>query len=241
MATTMTSEAKAATKPAQRLFIPGPTDVLPAVMAAMTAPMIGHRSDEFEALYGKVQEQLRALFLRRQRVYVAAGHRVLRGTRPRFATRCGGTALNFVNGAFGLRWHEAAKGCDKEAIHVDVPWNMAVRTGVRRGKSAPGIGGRSRGRDHRGPQRDEHWRHQSGRRDCGRGCVRSARRRWCWWMRCRRLPGSQSRSTRGGSTCVLRRRKRRWRCPRGCRLPRCMTACWRGRSRSRATAGISMC
>ncbi len=126
MATTMTSEAKTATKPAQRLFIPGPTDVLPEVMAAMTAPMIGHRSDEFEALYGKVQEQLLALFFTQQRVYVTAAsgsawhEAAIRNTVRR-------RVLNFVNGAFGLRWHEAAKGCDKEAIRVDVPWNMAVK------------------------------------------------------------------------------------------------------------------
>lgn len=120
------SEAKAATKPAQRLFIPGPTDVLPEVMAAQTAPMIGHRSDEFEALYGKVQTQLRALFFTQQRVYVTAAsgsawHEAsIRNTVRR-------RVLNFVNGAFGLRWHESAKGCDKEAVRVDVPWNTAVK------------------------------------------------------------------------------------------------------------------
>ncbi len=122
-------ESKAATKPAQRLFIPGPTDVAPEVMAAQTAPMIGHRSDEFEALFAKVQAQLRALYFTEQRVYVAAAsgsawHEAsIRNTvRQR--------VVNFVNGAFSLRWHEAAKGCDKEAIRVDVPWNDAVKPAV---------------------------------------------------------------------------------------------------------------
>ena len=32
-------------KPPQLLFIPGPTDVLPEVLAAQTTPMIGHRTD----------------------------------------------------------------------------------------------------------------------------------------------------------------------------------------------------
>ena len=54
--------AAAPAKPAQRLFIPGPTDVLPDVLAAQDAPMIGHRSDEFEALFARCEAQLKRLF-----------------------------------------------------------------------------------------------------------------------------------------------------------------------------------
>ncbi len=112
-------------KPPQRLFIPGPTDVLPAVMAAQVAPMIGHRSDAFESLFAKVQGQLRALFETDQRVYVvAASGSALHEASIRNAV--GGRVINFVNGAFSLRWHEATVGCDKEAIRVDVAWNRAV-------------------------------------------------------------------------------------------------------------------
>jgi aspartate aminotransferase-like enzyme len=117
---------KAVTKPAQRLFIPGPTDVLPDVMAAQTVPMIGHRSDEFEALFAKVEEQLKRLFFTQSRVYiVAASGSALHEASIRNTVR--GRVLNFVNGAFSQRWHEAAKGCDKEAIRVDVAWNRAVK------------------------------------------------------------------------------------------------------------------
>lgn len=114
------------TKPAQRLFIPGPTDVLPEVMAAQVAPMIGHRSDAFEALFAKVQGQLRDLFETDQRVYVtAASGSALHEAAIRNAV--GGRVINFVNGAFSMRWHEATLGCDKQAIRIDVEWNRAVR------------------------------------------------------------------------------------------------------------------
>jgi aspartate aminotransferase-like enzyme len=114
-----------AAKPPQRLFIPGPTDVAPEVLAAQTAPMIGHRSDEFEALYAKVQTQLRALFYTTQRVYVvAASGSALHEAAMRNCVQ--GRVINFVNGAFSLRWHETAKGCDKAALRVDVAWNCAV-------------------------------------------------------------------------------------------------------------------
>jgi aspartate aminotransferase-like enzyme len=121
-----------AKKPPQRLFIPGPTDVLPEVMAAQTTSMIGHRSDEFEELFAKVQGQLKELFYTKYRVYVvAASGSALHEASIRNCVR--GRVLNFVNGAFSQRWHDAAKGCDKEVLRVDVEWNTAVkRETVRR-------------------------------------------------------------------------------------------------------------
>lgn len=134
MATTIQKPAASSpqvAKPPQRLFIPGPTDVLPDVMAAQTVPMIGHRSDEFEALFAKVQEQLRALFYTKTRVYVvAASGSALHEASMRNCVQ--GRVVNFVNGAFSQRWHEAAKGCDKQAVRVDVAWNTAVKAATVR-------------------------------------------------------------------------------------------------------------
>ena len=70
-------------RPPHRLFIPGPTDVLPQVLAAQTAPMIGHRSDEFEALFAKCEGQLRTLFGTRSRVHRrSVRHRPAGGCDP---------------------------------------------------------------------------------------------------------------------------------------------------------------
>lgn len=114
------------TKPPQRLFIPGPTDVLPHVLAAQTEPMIGHRSDEFEALFAKCEEQLQCLFGTRGRVFIvaASGSGLLEaGIRNSVSKR----VVNFVNGAFSERWHTISAACDKDAIRVDIPWNTAVK------------------------------------------------------------------------------------------------------------------
>ncbi len=113
-------------KPPQRLFIPGPTDVLPEVLAAQSAPMIGHRSDEFEALFAKCEGQLQRLFETQNRVYivVASGS----GLQEAAIRNCvGGRVLCFVNGAFSQRWHDTAVGCDKQVTRVDVEWNTAVK------------------------------------------------------------------------------------------------------------------
>lgn len=113
-------------KPPQRLFIPGPTDVLPAVLAAQRAPMIGHRSDEFETLFARCESQLRQLFETTARVYiVAASGTGLQEAAIRNAV--GGRVLCFVNGAFSQRWHDVAVGCDKQVVRVDVAWNTAVK------------------------------------------------------------------------------------------------------------------
>ncbi len=113
-------------KPPQRLFIPGPTDVLPHVLAAQTAPMIGHRSDEFEALFARCESQLRRLFQTEARVFiVAASGSGLQEAAIRNAVSR--RVLCFVNGAFSERWFNTAVACDKDAIRVDIPWNTAVK------------------------------------------------------------------------------------------------------------------
>lgn len=113
-------------KPRQRLFIPGPTDVHPDVLAAQTAPMIGHRSDEFEALFAKCEAQLKQLFFTDARVFmVAATGSAMHEAAIRNCV--GGRVVSFVNGAFSQRWYDVAVGCGKEAIRVDVPWCTAVK------------------------------------------------------------------------------------------------------------------
>jgi predicted phosphoserine aminotransferase len=118
--------AVAPAKPPQRLFIPGPTDVLPDVLEAQYAPMIGHRSDEFEGLFAKCQAQLKRLFETDNRVYIVAASGS--GLQEAAVRNCvAGRVLNFVNGAFSQRWHDVALGCDKQAVRVDVEWNTAVK------------------------------------------------------------------------------------------------------------------
>ncbi len=113
-------------KPPQRLFIPGPTDVLPDVLAAQTAPMIGHRSSEFEALFAKCEEQMQRLFFTQSRVYILASSGT--GLQEAAIRNCvSGRVISFVNGAFSQRWHDVAIGCGKEVIRVDVPWCTAVK------------------------------------------------------------------------------------------------------------------
>ena len=123
--TTQNSQPTTA-KPANVLFIPGPTDVLPDVLAAQTQPMIGHRSDEFEAMFAKIQQQMRQLFFTDNRVYVvAASGTGMHEAAIRNAVQ--DRVLCFVSGAFGQRWHDVAVGCGKSVVRADVPWGTALK------------------------------------------------------------------------------------------------------------------
>ncbi|HYC78697.1 MAG TPA: alanine--glyoxylate aminotransferase family protein [Planctomycetota bacterium] len=110
----------------RKLFIPGPTEVRPEILAAMATPLIGHRGAECRDLVRRIVEKLRPVF----------------GTQglALFET-CPATALmeasmrNLVHeralvltcGAFSERWHEIALACGKEADALPVEWGKPNR------------------------------------------------------------------------------------------------------------------
>jgi predicted phosphoserine aminotransferase len=106
------------------LFIPGPTEVRPEILAAMSRPMIGHRSSACKDLVLRLARGLSPIF----------------GTaRPALFETCPATALmeaamrNLVRkrvlvltcGAFSERWHKIAQTCGKEADALAVEWGRA--------------------------------------------------------------------------------------------------------------------
>src|SRR5512143_1600201 len=109
-----------------RLFIPGPTDVHPDVLAAQNQPMIGHRGKDFEELFARLQPKLRQVFFTSRRVYISTSS----GTGLQEASIRNGVAhkvLCCVNGSFSQRWYETAVANGKEAVLLDVAWGKAVK------------------------------------------------------------------------------------------------------------------
>lgn len=99
-----------------KFFLPGPTEVLPEILAAQARPMIGHRGPETEALLAAVDQPLRAIFRTRQPVIVATCSAtglmeaaIRNGVRKK--------VLCLVNGAFSQRFADIAAACGTEA-HV---------------------------------------------------------------------------------------------------------------------------
>lgn len=111
-----------------RFFLPGPTEVRPAVLAAMTRPMIAHRGAEFTPLLRDPDPVLRELFGTTRPVYVSSSSAtgmmegsVRNGVRRR--------ALCLVNGAFSARYRDLVTGCGRQAETYEVPMGQAHEPG----------------------------------------------------------------------------------------------------------------
>jgi aspartate aminotransferase-like enzyme len=108
------------------LYIPGPTEVRPEILAAMSRPLIGHRSAACKELVLRIVSRLAPVF---------------DTTGPVLFETCPATALmeaairNLVKkrvlvlacGAFSERWHQIALSCGRESDQLAVEWGRANR------------------------------------------------------------------------------------------------------------------
>ena len=106
--------------PFGRFFLPGPTEVLPEVLAAQDRPMMGHRGAGTEALLAGIAEPMKAVFRTANPVYIAAASAtgfmeaaVRNGVRSK--------VLCLVNGAFSKRFATIAEACGREVVIHDIP------------------------------------------------------------------------------------------------------------------------
>jgi len=106
-------------------FLPGPTDVRDEVLAAQSGPMLPHRGAEFEALFARVQEGMRAVFRTTRPVYVSTSSAT---GLMEAAVRCAkpGPVLSLVNGAFAERFADVARSCGREVTVLDAKWGDVV-------------------------------------------------------------------------------------------------------------------
>src|SRR6185295_139667 len=92
----------------KKLFIPGPTQVHPDVLAKMATPMIGHRGKDASDLQRSISDKMRKLMFTTGKIVLStsSGTGLMEGAiRSATAKR----AIVFSIGAFGKRWHELAK------------------------------------------------------------------------------------------------------------------------------------
>jgi aspartate aminotransferase-like enzyme len=107
------------------LFVPGPVDVDPEVLAAQTQPMLPHRSAEFEEIFHRAEGKARQLFFTGNRVFITAssGTGLQEAAVRNFAQK---RVLNCINGAFGSRWHDVALSNGKQADKLETPWDQPI-------------------------------------------------------------------------------------------------------------------
>jgi len=122
----------------KKLFIPGPVDVRPDVLAAMAAPMFGHRSKDASALQRGISEKLQQVFQTREQILLStsSGSGLMEGAIRSFTKE---RAAVFSVGAFGKRWYEMAVMNGKPADLFEVPQGLptlpeAVEAALSTGK-----------------------------------------------------------------------------------------------------------
>jgi aspartate aminotransferase-like enzyme len=104
-------------------YVPGPTEVRPEILHAMTQPMISHRGSAFRALFKRIQAGLREVFATERPVFVATCSATgLMEAAIRNAPA--GSVLACVNGAFSGRFAHIAESCGRTADRYEVPWGQ---------------------------------------------------------------------------------------------------------------------
>ena len=104
------------------MFVPGPVDVADEVLQAQAAPMLPHRSKEFEATYRRASEKAQQLFYTQYRVFLTAssGTGLQEAAIRNFVDK---RVLSVVNGAFADRWYEVAVSNGRDAEKLAFEWD----------------------------------------------------------------------------------------------------------------------
>jgi predicted phosphoserine aminotransferase len=117
--------------PYGQFFLPGPTEVHPEVLEAMTAPMIPHRGEAMSTLLEGMAKPLQHLFRTSRPVMIgscsATGYMEM-------AVRSGvqHRVLSLVGGAFGARFAALAGACGREVMRLEVPLGGTIEPDMLR-------------------------------------------------------------------------------------------------------------
>ncbi|HXT15702.1 MAG TPA: alanine--glyoxylate aminotransferase family protein [Gemmatimonadaceae bacterium] len=102
-------------------YVPGPTEIRPALLAQMVRPIMGHRGRAFEAMFARIEAGLRDIFLTARPVYIGAAS-ATGFMEMAIRNLPEGRILSLVNGGFSERFAQVAESCARDVERVVVPW-----------------------------------------------------------------------------------------------------------------------
>src|SRR5688572_3387431 len=105
------------------LWIPGPTEVRPEILAECARPMIGHRSKAMTALTERLDPHLKLAFglAADSTAKVAVHTSAATGLMEASLRGVGPKVLALVNGSFSKRYAEIAELLGKQVTKIAVP------------------------------------------------------------------------------------------------------------------------
>src|SRR3954467_2821328 len=119
----------AAFQPPKRLLMgPGPSDVAPTVLKAMSAPLVGHLDPVFVKMMDEIKAMLRAVFLTNNEMTFPVSGTGSAGMEFCFVNLIepGDEVVIGVNGVFGNRMVDVAERCGAKVTKVESPWGRII-------------------------------------------------------------------------------------------------------------------
>jgi alanine-glyoxylate transaminase / serine-glyoxylate transaminase / serine-pyruvate transaminase len=116
------------TPPRRLLLGPGPSQVHPRVLRALSAPLIGHLDPAFRVLMNDIQSLLRNPFQTENRFTIAISGTGSAGMEASIVNivEPGDAVIVGVNGVFGTRLAAVVERCGGKALRVEAPWGESV-------------------------------------------------------------------------------------------------------------------
>src|SRR6185503_2932676 len=119
----------AAFQPPPRLLMgPGPSNVAPSVLEALSRPLVGHLDPTFVRMMEEIKTMLRQVFLTRNEMTFPVS-----GTGSAGMEFClvnllepGDDVIIGVNGVFGTRMVDVAGRCGAKVTKVETPWGRII-------------------------------------------------------------------------------------------------------------------
>lgn len=114
--------------PPRILLGPGPSNVHPRVLRALSQPLVGHLDPWFVGLMEEVQDLLRHVFRTENRLTIPVSGTGSAGMEACFVNLLapGDKVLIGVNGVFGTRMVDVARRCGAEVITIEAQWGEIV-------------------------------------------------------------------------------------------------------------------
>src|SRR5262249_18812103 len=113
----------------QRLLMgPGPSDVAPSVLNAMSQPLVGHLDPFFVQMMEELKSMLRQVFLTKNEMTFPVSGTGSSGMEFCFVNLLepGDEVVIGVNGVFGTRMVDVAERCGAKVTKVDAPWGCII-------------------------------------------------------------------------------------------------------------------
>lgn len=115
--------------PPHRLLLgPGPSQVDPRVLRAMSTPLLGHLDPKFLEIMNDVQGMLRAVYRTQNPFTIAISGTGSAGMEAALVNvlEPGDTAVVVVGGVFGSRMADIAGRCGARVVKIEIPWGEVV-------------------------------------------------------------------------------------------------------------------